>query len=825
MREKGMSAAWRYCLLACLLCLSQLAQAAGVPAVRMQPARDPPQVLVLMSYHYGYSWEDRILEGFEEWGGITAGRPVLHVEWMDTKRHRGLEQRARFAAYLTEKYAGQHFDLVMTADDNALEFALQQEMLAGIPIVFGGINGDPRQIIGTRSGVTGVAERFDLVRTLRLALALHPEVKRLVFMTTADESGVGTRQHLSDALARLGTGVQVEHWVTRRLAEVEGRLAGLGPDALLFALGSLPLEDGGRPFSPEELVAYVHARSNCPVYSDLDATVGRGALGGYMNSGLENGRLMARMAQHVLAGQRPEEIPIVYETPLALLFDYRELRRFGIAERDLPRGSQVLNRPPSIFDPEYRHALLGFSGVIALLLLVLAGVVLRGRLLASRQAALHHQATHDDLTRLPNRAWLNEQLQQGKWGGGRALALVMMDLNRFQLINDTYGHSFGDEVLTSVADRLAGLLDGRTELVRFSGDSFVVLRRLEDPLELGDFCEQCERILAEPFQVSGHRLSVSAAFGATLAGPDEIDRDRLLREADTAMHEAKRERGNHVVVFDRDIHERALRQFRLEAWLPNAVARGEIQVYFQPIVEAGSGGIAGFEALARWQHPELGWVPPPEFIRAAIESGCIRELTLGMLRAACRAFQPYLEAVSRPYLGVNVSVSDIYAEDFPGRVAAILAEERMPPERLVLEVTEDMLLGDVGNATLVLGRLRELGLRIAIDDFGTGYSSMSYLSSFMVNIIKIDQSFVRNLTTSASDQKIVRAIVSMAADLELSVVTEGVETPGQLELLRQLGCRLLQGYIYGRPQPAGSWLREDGLNRETGIRPCADSRP
>lgn len=798
--------AWRHWLVASLL---QFVLTSGLFA-----AQEVPRVLVLMSYHHGYTWEDRILDGFEEWGGVMAARPTLHIEWMDTKRRPDQDARRHFARYLSEKYAGQDFDLVVTVDDNALEFAVHQERFAGIPIVFSGINNDPGQIIGSRSGVTGIAERFDFTRTLDLALRLHPEVKRLVFLTAEDESGAGIRQHVTEALTQLGTGIAVEHWVTRNLAEVEGRLPLLGEDTLLFALGAQPRIDGGRPYGPEELVAHVHARTTRPVYSDLDATVGLGALGGYMNSGLENGRLMARMAQRILAGEAPESIPIVYETPLAKLFDYRELQRFGISERALPPGSQIINRPPSMFDPEYRSTLLGFLAVIVALILVIAGVLIRSRILASRHAALHYQATHDDLTGLPNRAWLSEQLTQGKWGSGHTIALVMADVNRFQLINDTYGHSFGDEVVSSVAERLSSLLDGRSQLIRFSGDAFVILRQLDETNDLATLCHQCERVLSEPFHVAGHRLSVTAAFGVARCTTGEVDRDRLLREADTAMHEAKRERGNQVVVFDRNIHERALRQFRLEAWLPNAVANGDIQVYFQPIVESNTQGIAGFEALARWQHPELGWVPPPEFIHAAIETGCIRELTLSMLRSASRAFIPYLAAPSAPYLGVNVSVSDINAEDFPERVAAILAEEGMPAERLILEVTEDMLLGDSGGVTEVLRRLRELGLRIAIDDFGTGYSSMSYLSSFMVNIIKIDQSFIRNLTVSSSDQKIVRAIVSMAADLDLRVVTEGVETPEQLALLQQMGCRLLQGYLFGRPQPAHSWINEKGLTEK-----------
>lgn len=805
MTEQNIATACRRLLMACLL--QCLLVAGGAMA------QEPSRVLVLMSYHHGYTWEDHILDGLEAWGGVVAGRPTLHVEWMDTKRHPQPETRQRFARYLAEKYAGRRFDLLVTVDDNALEFAIKQPMFAGVPIVFAGINGDPRQIVGGRANVTGVAERFDLSRTIKLAQQLHPEVRRLVFLTSADESGAGSRAHIADALGGLGEGVVAEHWVARTLSEIEGHLPLLGTDSLLFALGALPRVAGGHPLGPEEIVAFARSRTSRPVYSDLDTTVGNGALGGYMNSGLENGRLLARIAQRVLAGESAAAIPVVYETPQALIFDYRELQRFGLSEHDLPSGGLLLHRPPSVFDPEYRIFLFGFAAIVAALLLVLAAVVIRARILAARHAALHYQATHDDLTGLPNRAWLNEQLLTGKWSGGRSLVLAMVDINRFQLINDTYGHSFGDEVVASVAQRLASFQDGQSQLVRFGGDAFVILRRSPDIEDLQAFCDLCAGMLVEPFDVAGHRLSVSAAFGVTMAAPREIDRDRLLREADTAMHEAKRKRGNQVVLFDGNIHERALRQFRLEAGLPNAVANGEIQVYFQPIVAASNGGIAGFEALARWQHPELGWVPPPEFIRAAIETGCIRELTLSMLRAACRAFKPYLGAASHPYLGVNVSVTDVNAEDFPERLALILAEQGVPAERLILEVTEDMLLGQDGNVTEVLGRLRTLGLRIAIDDFGTGYSSMSYLSSFMVNIIKIDQSFIRNLQNSPSDQKIVRAIVSMAADLELSVVTEGGETSEQLELLRQMGCRLLQGYLFGRPQPAHSWMNDEGLNQ------------
>lgn len=778
-----------------------------------------PHVLVLMSYHHGYSWEDRILQGFEEWGGLEADKPVFHVEWMDTKRYPEQAHRERFRQFLEAKYQGKRFDLIVAVDDNALEFAVRDEtMFAGVPIVFSGINGDPDEIVGARGLATGVAERFEVARTVQVALALHPGTRRLVFLTAADESGAGMRQTIGRELEKVNVEpgeLIVEHWVVRHLGEIQARLPDLLEDTVVFAFGAVPVSEGGRSFGPEELVAFVRGRTHRPVYSDLDATVGKGAVGGFMNSGLETGRLMAHMAQRVLAGQPADGIPVVYEAPVALMFDYAELSRFGVSLGQLPPGSEVINRPRSIFDPEYRRFLITFSSVIAVLVFALMALLVRNRIQASRQAALHYQATHDDLTGLANRSWLNEYLvalrnaRVPAAAGDAFLVLVMMDLNRFKLLNDTHGHSFGDEVLLAVARRLGEHMAGKGELVRFSGDSFVMTFRVFGEERIASIRELCARMLLEPFQIGGRFVQVSAAFGVSAMPVKGIEHERLLREADTAMHEAKQARGNQVVMFDRDIHDRAVRQFQLEASLPSAIDQGALEVHLQPIVDYDRGEVAGFEALARWKHAELGWVAPSEFVHAATEAGCIRQLTMCVLRTACRAFAPYVER-SRAYLAVNVTVSDLYAEEFADRIAGILVTERVPPDRLVLEVTEDMLLGDVTLVTRALARLRGQGVRVAIDDFGTGYSSMSYLSNFMVNIIKVDQSFVRNILSSESDQKIVSAIVSMARDLELEVVTEGVENHEQAMLLHRLGCVLLQGYAFGRPRPPGDWLGEVG---------------
>jgi diguanylate cyclase (GGDEF)-like protein len=788
------------CAAACMLILP------GRAAPDIQPWR--PQVLVLLSYHPGYSWEDRILAGIQEWSGDAAAKPRLHAEWMDTKRYPGMEQRQRLVRYLADKYAHQRFDLIATVDDNALDFVVRQPALFGdTPVVFSGVNGEPAQLVGHRPKVTGILERFDLDRTLRTALSLHPGTRHLVFITPRDDIGTGLRAGVDAMLARQPPGPQTEHWITPELSSLGERLQQQPGDTLVFVLGAIPPEAGRPPLEPEEVVAFVHARTSLPVYSDLDTSVGRGAVGGYLNSGLETGRLQAAMAQRILSGQDPSQIPYVRETPLALQFDYRELHRLGLKARRLPEGSTLLNEPASIFDSEYRRPLIGFSLVVALLLASVAALAIRSRVLAERQRALHYQSTHDDLTGLPNRHGLPQLLQASRGAASEHehVALVMLGLNRFKLVNDTYGHAFGDTVVAAVAERLRNWRSDREALVRFGGDSFVIVSHFRGLHALERLRARCEALLSQPFIINGQRIPVTAAFGMSTAPLSAQDPERLLREADTAMHEAKRNRRTQVEIFDRRIHVRTTRQFQIEASLPDAIARGEIEVYFQPIMDTASHCIAGFEALARWQHPALGAIPPPEFIRAATESGHIGALTQCVLRKACLAFLPHLASPTQPYLAVNVSVSDIYGGEFPAQLARTLARMGMPADRLVLEVTEDMLLGDEHLAAETLAQLHSQGVRIAIDDFGTGYSSMGYLSHYKVHAIKIDRSFVREITTNPQDQKIVRAIISMASDLNLGVVTEGVETEEQSALLRGMGCVLQQGYAFGRPRPAADW--------------------
>jgi diguanylate cyclase (GGDEF)-like protein len=776
-----------------------------------------PEILVLMSYHHGNSWEDRILEGIERWDKRSVGQPTLHVEWMDTKRYPDNVHRDNFSHYLNTKYRDRRFDLVITVDDNALEMALQGGVLFDeTPIIFSGVSADPLAMAGKRSGVTGIAQRFELTRTLELALSLHPDALQLLFITPNNENGAGTRDDIDKALNKAQIQLPADHWIIASIEELDTRLPTLPAKTLTFVFGAVPLSEDKRLLGPEETIAYVRTHTPLPIYTDLDSAVGHGAIGGYMNSGFKTGQIVAQLAARVLSGEPADTIPVIYEPPMSLIFDYRELLRHGVALSALPDNAQMLYDPPSIFDPEYRSPLIAFSIIVASLLLALAILLLRNRVQASRQAALRYQATHDELTGIPNRTWLIEYLSRQEDTPGTTdeqIAVVMMDLNRFKLVNDTYGHAFGDEVITAVGRRLArSLINKKEQLVRLGGDAFAILLHFRDETAITCLEQRCEKVLSEPFMIYGKHIPLSAAFGISTASLDHIESDRLLREADTAMYEAKRNGHTQVQRFDSAIQERSVRLFQIESMLPLAIEQNEIKVYFQPIVNSDTLDIVGFEALANWLHHELGEIPPEEFSRAASETGLITQLSLYILRQACRSFNPQLCASGSPYLAVNISVLDIYADEFFRCLSEILTDEGMPPDRLVLEITEDILLGNVNVVTQALSQLRKRGIRIAIDDFGTGYASLSYLSNYMVNIIKIDQSFVNNILDNDSDQKIVRAIVSMAEDLELAVVTEGVETIEQISLLRSLGCKLLQGYVYSNSKPMQEYLPDLLIN-------------
>lgn len=440
---------------------------------------------------------------------------------------------------------------------------------------------------------------------------------------------------------------------------------------------------------------------------------------------------------------------------------------------------------------------------------------LESEIIERRQAEerAHDLATRDPLTGLMNRRSLTDRLEHAiamAARHGQRLALLFMDLDKFKSINDTLGHDAGDDLLLQVADRISASVRESDIVARLGGDEFVVLMEvLPSYASAAEVGRKIVCALDKPFQIKDQHIGsqnvrTSASVGIALYPQDGNTMHSLMRSADLAMYHAKQERRGSIQFFHEELNVRMLERSQLEHELQHALENNEFELYYQPKIEARNGRIAGVEALLRWHHPRLGLLSGGQFISAAADTGQLVSIGEWVIGAACAQSRLWQDAgMSYPSLpiAVNVAIPQIYA-DLPEVIDRQLRKHGVPPSSLQLEITESLVIRDVEKATEVLREISESGITIAIDDFGTGYSSLSVLKALPIDILKIDQSFVRDLGKDLGDHAIVEAIVNMARALALRVVAEGVETLEQLTILRELGCDEHQGYYYSRPLPA-----------------------
>ena len=439
------------------------------------------------------------------------------------------------------------------------------------------------------------------------------------------------------------------------------------------------------------------------------------------------------------------------------------------------------------------------------------GVVLNSRDITARkqdEETIRHLAYFDALTRLPNRTLFNDRLAQAlahaRRRGARGLAVMFLDLDRFKTINDTLGHGAGDELLRTLASRLTGALREEDTVARLSGDEFMfVLPDVDDVEAAARVARKILEEVAVPFRIHGHELHVTASIGITMVPTDGTDAETLIRNADTAVHRAKKQGGNTYQLYAPAMNAIAFKRLLLENSLRHAVDREELELHYQPLVSLKDGTIVGSEALIRWNHPELGLVSPLEFIPLAEETGLIVPLTQWVLRTSCAQMRSWREAgLPIETVSVNISAERFNTSDLPAAVAEALSATGLDGRHLCLELTESVMMENAEESIATLDELKKLGVKISIDDFGTGYSSLSYLKRLPIDTLKIDQSFVRNMPVDADDAAIAMLIISMAHNLQLSVVAEGVETEEQMSTLRSQRCDVMQGYLVSRPLPA-----------------------
>jgi len=419
------------------------------------------------------------------------------------------------------------------------------------------------------------------------------------------------------------------------------------------------------------------------------------------------------------------------------------------------------------------------------------------------------QAAADPITGLCNRDSFRRALDTARQqadAGGPSFTLILIDLDRFRAVNDVLGHSGGDQFLRAVAERLERNLPEGDVLARLGGDEFAVLARATlTPEDGSNRARALLEVLSRPYHVEGHELFVTPSIGIARYPNGSGDADELITNAESALFRAKQAGRNNFQWHDPegDGSPPAAERMRLEGALRRALDRDEFLLYYQPQIDLETGRITGTEALLRWHHPQLGLVNPGQFIWLAEETGLIVPIGEWVLRTACLQTKVWERAGMGPLrMVVNLSARQFRQERLVERISSVLSSCGLAPDRLALEITEGALMDNTRHTLSSLACLREAGVRISIDDFGTGYSSLGYLKRFPVDILKIDQSFVRDLATDRGDQAITRAILALARGLSLDVVAEGVETRAQLDFLRREGCRNVQGYLLSRPIPA-----------------------
>jgi diguanylate cyclase (GGDEF)-like protein/PAS domain S-box-containing protein len=507
--------------------------------------------------------------------------------------------------------------------------------------------------------------------------------------------------------------------------------------------------------------------------------------------GLEASRMLDQPIGDLLAEEDRRELSILLSTPgVTTTFEW-QVRSGDNTQRDIEVVAADLRDDARI-----------------------AGLVLTMRDISQRKildSELRRQALHDTLTSLPNKSLFDDRVAHALGRADRVsgkVAVLFLDLDNFKLVNDGLGHSVGDELLVAVAARLVSVLKSGDTVARFGGDEFVVLLEGNDvEASAKAVSERLHHTLSEPFRIGGEEVPLHASIGIAVGSARTATPSQLLRDADLAMYVAKRNGRGRSERFAPEMHEQAMHRLEVASELPSAIQRGQLVLFYQPIVDVSSGRILGAEALVRWDHPRHGLMLPNEFIPIAEGTGVVVPLGQWVLDEACRQTSEWRQAGIADdtfYVSVNLSARHFRDHGVIDDIVHALDASHIPPSALLIEVTESALEHDFDPGGTLLRELKALGVHLAIDDFGTGYSSLARLGDFPVDIVKIDKSFIDRLSVDADGETMVRAVVALSHSLGMTTVAEGVEDQEQAVALNRLGCTMAQGYLFARPMPRGA---------------------
>jgi diguanylate cyclase (GGDEF)-like protein len=576
--------------------------------------------------------------------------------------------------------------------------------------------------------------------------------------------------------------------------------------------------------------------SAVPVFTTAESLLGYGPIGGSLLSPSLHGQMLGNLAKEILAGQDINAKPIVDEKSVYYSFDNNVLSKFSIPLERLPENSIVINKPFSAFET-YRTQIFivctVFLLLVSLIFYLFHNIKLRKKVeadlitnneqltalyeemaasqetlrqnfneLTAQKKKINKLAYFDTITRLPNRAAFQEKLNEiVKYN--QDTTLFFIDLDNFKMVNDSFGHSVGDKLLSAVAERLGEIIRKDAAGFRLGGDEFIIIcPYYEDRKKAEQFAQNIINILSKPYYVENNYFHINASIGIVFSPDSPSSCDDLLKSADMALYHSKGAGKGTYTFYSNAMGEAVLKKVGIQNDLHKAIEDSEFTLYYQPIIDLQTGRLTGLEALIRWQHPVKGLIAPDKFISIAEESGKMIEIGAWVIKSACRFIKELYELGHRDFhISVNVSAIQLLQTNFAQLIGNVLTKENLPPGYLMLEITESVLIESFDQIISTLLEIRQTGVKIALDDFGCGYSSLTYLKQLPIDVLKIDKTFVDDILQVNNKECIIGSIIMLAKQMGLSVIAEGVEKPEQTAYLKQFSCDAIQGYLISKPVP------------------------
>lgn len=791
-------------------------------------------VLIINSYSQNHDWSAQECEGvLKALGGDE--NVTLFVEYMDWKQHPDEGNLTQLYNIYKYKYAAKKIDMVITTDDAALIFAIKhrQELFSDAPVVFGGVYKETSHILlAGVSNVTGIYEAADPLGTITAAQKMRPGVKEVYVVHDKTESGQ-TFGNMAMVASAVADSSLVLHDLSDYSFDEICQIAAKLDSRSIILMDAYNQDISGSAQSIENFASRLCKVSAVPVFTTAESLLGHGPIGGSLLSPKLHGQMLGSLAKEILDGQDINATPRVEEKSVYYAFDNKVLQKFAIPPERLPQNSKIINKPFSIYET-YKTELQIIGAIFLLLIGLICYLVhninLRKKMEAclllnnERQTALYEEmaaseetlrqnfyeltiqqekinklAFFDTITGLPNRAAYQEKVSKIV-KSGQEHAIFSIDLDNFKMVNDSFGHSTGDMLLAAVAGRLNELTEEDAAVFRLGGDEFIITCPYhKDLVKVEEYAETIIEVLSKPYYLEENYFHINASIGIVISSDSAANGDELLKSADMALYHSKGVGKGTYTFYNKAMGEAVLRKASLQNDLHTALDNQEFLLYYQPILDLSTGRLTGLEALIRWQHASKGLLTPDKFISIAEETGKMINIGIWILKNACQLAKELYDLGHRDFhISVNVSAIQLLQNNFAPLLRDILAKANLPPHYLMLEITESIMIQSFDQVIPTLLKIRQTGVKIALDDFGCGYSSLTYLRQLPIDVLKIDRTFVADITL---DNKacITGYIIMLAKQMGLSVIAEGVEKTQQLLYLKECHCDNIQGYLASKP--------------------------